>query len=478
MAWDQVEPTPPHLTYLVLSSFLILYALFSVFIRNRLHIAEPPLATLIGILLGPRVANVFTPAQWGLGDTTMQEVTRVIVAVQCFTIGVELPQQYFNNHWKSVAWMIGPVMSFGWLICGLFVWLLFDVPYEVALVISACLTPTDPVLASSILANSVFSERIPKRIKDFLGAESGCNDGTAFPFLYIGLSIVQTGTSFGTTFKQWFLITILWQCAFGIFVGLVIGRVANWALRYSDKRELIARPTYVVFYLLLALFCVGVASTLGLDDFLVAFSAGAMFAHDGWFASRTAKSSLGNIVDLLLNSSFFVYFGASIPWSSFTSSEAESSVAGLTVGKLVGLFVLIILFRRIPIVLGLKPLIGDLATWTEALFAGHFGPMGVGALFLAIEARAQLETDTAEPLPHPPPLGSLPHDRQRAVELVWPVICFIVMGSIFLHGFSTLAISIGSHYARPESERAPLLGGEQDGLGGMLHEDDNESDSG
>jgi hypothetical protein len=49
MAWSQLEPTGPHLTYLVLTSFLIVYALFSLMIRNRLHLSEPPLATLFGI---------------------------------------------------------------------------------------------------------------------------------------------------------------------------------------------------------------------------------------------------------------------------------------------------------------------------------------------------------------------------------------------------------------------------------------------
>jgi len=50
MAWSQLEPTGPHVTYVFLSFFLILYALFSLMIRNRLHLSEPPLATLFGIV--------------------------------------------------------------------------------------------------------------------------------------------------------------------------------------------------------------------------------------------------------------------------------------------------------------------------------------------------------------------------------------------------------------------------------------------
>jgi NhaP-type Na+/H+ or K+/H+ antiporter len=65
MAWKQLEPTGPHVTYLTLTSFLILYALFSLLIRNRLHLSEPPLATIFGIITGPRALNFIRPYDWG-----------------------------------------------------------------------------------------------------------------------------------------------------------------------------------------------------------------------------------------------------------------------------------------------------------------------------------------------------------------------------------------------------------------------------
>ena len=272
MAWKQLEPTSTHLTILVLSSFLIIYALFSLFIRNRLHLSEPPLAALVGIIFGPAGANILRPVEWGMDDGFTQELTRIVLGVQCFAVGVELPRTFFRKHWKSVAMLLGPVMTFGWLICALFIWLLFDTGIPTALVISACLTPTDPVLAASILSNSQFSTRVPTRIKHILSAESGCNDGISFPFLYVGLSIL-TGATAADGLKQYFLITLLWQCTLGIIIGFVIGDIAYRLLRYSDGKGMVGQASYLVFYLLLALFCVGVASTLGVD---VSFS---MFAY-------------------------------------------------------------------------------------------------------------------------------------------------------------------------------------------------------
>jgi len=463
--WDVLEPTAPHIAYLTISTFLIVYALFSLLIRDRLHLSEPPLAVFFGILLGPQVLKVLTPQQWGMDDQVIQELTRVILGIQCFAVGVELPKFYFARHWKSVLYFLGPIMTFSFAITALFAALVFKTSIPTALIIGACLSPTDPVLSASVLSNSHFSNRVPKRLRHLLAAESACNDGMSFPFLYIGL-VALNQPSLGQSLKQWFLVTILWQCLLGICLGLIIGRTANRALRFSEGKDYITQSSFMVFYLLLAILSVGVASILGSDDFLVAFGAGVGFAHDGWFSNKTKQLPFPTIIDMMLNSSIFVLFGAIIPWNEFRPSSITPNCG---VWQLFFFVVLVLLFRRIPMVLALKPWIPDIRTYREALFSGHFGPMGVGALFLAIETRAQLETGTSHPLGKP----RTPHkpytEKEKAIFLVWPVICFVVLCSTFVHGLSMIAISLGGHFGRPKGERAPLIGGEREGLDGMEH---------
>lgn len=471
MAWidKQLEPTPSHLTYLILSTFLILYVLFSQFIRNRLHLSEPPLATLIGIIFGPNSLGVIDPTSWGWEDNITQEATRLILSVQVFAVGVELPRKYFTRHWRSVAMLLGPVMTFGWLVSALFVYLIFKTEFTTALIVSACLTPTDPVLAASVLNTSQFAHRVPRRLRHMLSAESGCNDGISFPFLYIGIYFLIQKSA-GSAVKEWVLGTLLWQCLLGTVLGAIIGVSANHALRLAHGSSYVGSSFFFVFYFLMALFCTGVGSTLGTDDFLLAFGAGTGFAWDGWFANKTKDAHLPDILDLLLNASMFVYFGAIIPWDKFVATEFTPEFSPW---KLVGLLVLILLFRRLPIVLALKRWIPDIKTYREALFCGHFGPMGLGALFLVIEATAHLETDTSLPLPHPP----AHHPNKVAIETMYPIVCFIILGSIMVHGLSVAFISVGSHYSRPKGERAPLIGGEMDGLDAMVHQEGSDAES-
>ncbi|EME46457.1 hypothetical protein DOTSEDRAFT_70456 [Dothistroma septosporum NZE10] len=486
MVWSQIEATPPHVSYLLLSTFLISYVHFTKFLRNRLHLSEPPIALVVGIILGPQVLGWVTPNfirggygrhepdlhGWGWGDNVIQEATRVIVGIQVFAVGVELPKYYASRHWRSVAMMLGPVMAVGWLICAFLCWLIFRTDIPTAMVIAACLTPTDPVLAASILSNSQFSVRVPKRLKDMLSAETGCNDGISFPFLYLGLYLLTQPTG-DMALRDWFLITLLWQCVFGTFVGIVIGTFFNWTLRFSEARDYIDRAGFVVFYLLLALFSVGVGSTLGSDDFLVAFGAGYGFARDGWFSQKTKQTALPQIIDLLLNNAMFVYFGTILPWNAFKPSDITPWV---TPGRLVGFLVLVLLFRRIPVMLAVYRWTPDIKTMTEAFFCGHFGPMGLGALFLAIEARAVLENGTSKPDAHPPVFVPPFTNRERAIEMVWPIISFVVFGSTVVHGLSVLVLSVASHFRRDKRDRAPLLAAETDPLQGMEHgEGDGES---
>ena len=464
MSWfsKQLDATPPHTTYIILATFLILYALFAHFIRNRLHLSEPPLATLVGIIFGPQGIHLIDPSKWGMADKVMHESTRVIVGVQVFAIGVELPKAYFARHWKSVAMLLGPVMTFSWLITALFVYWLMKTDFSTALVIGACLSPTDPVLAASVLGDSHFANRVPRRLRHLLSAESGCNDGVSFPFIFVGVYSILKST-FSSAFQDWVVSTILWQCTLGLLLGVLIGHISNRALRYSEANEYTNTASLFVFYFLLALFSIGVASTLGLDDFLVAFGAGMGFAWDGWFANKTKETHLPEIIDLLLNSAMFVYFGSIIPWAEF---KPDFGIPSLTPVRLLLLLLLIILFRRIPIVLLLKNWIPDIRTYREALFCGHFGPMGLGALFLVIEARAELETSTSDPLPNAP--AHSPH--KKTIEIIWPVVSFIIFGSTIIHGLSVALISVGGHYSRDEGERASLLGAETDALTGMEHD--------
>ena len=435
--WDQLSVNKPHLAYLIIGGFTSLFMLCSLFVKEKLYIGEATVATLCGVIFGPHAANLFNPLSWGNTDQITLECSRVVLVVQCFAVGVELPKAYMERHWNSVVFLLVPVMTFGWLITSLFIWWMVEpLSWLESLMCAACVTATDPVLASSVVGKGKFAKRVPKHLRDLLSAESGCNDGMAFPFIYLSFYLIHYQLEAKEVTFHWICNTILYECIFGCIYGVLIGYMGRHAIKWADRRDLIDRESFLVFYFVLALFAAGTGATLGTDDLLVGFAAGVGFSNDGWFTEKTEESHVSNVIDLLLNLAYFVYLGSIIPWEQY-----NNPVIGLTPWKLVIIAIFVVLFRRIPIMMALKPLIPDIKTWREALFAGHFGPIGVGAIFAAILARAELETDTTLPLAVVP---TDPNTENYAiVQIIWPLTTFLVITSILVHGSSIAVFTLG-----------------------------------
>ncbi|CAZ86286.1 unnamed protein product, partial [Tuber melanosporum] len=182
---SNIQINKPHLAYTILGGFTSIFMLVSLFIKEKLYIGEATVATICGIIFGPSAAGLFDPQTWGNVDQITLEASRIVLVVQCFAVGVELPKKYMERHWKSVVFLLIPVMTWGWLITSLIIWWMIpSLNWLDSLTVAACVTATDPVLASSVVGKGKFARRIPKHLRDILSAESGCNDGMAFPFIY------------------------------------------------------------------------------------------------------------------------------------------------------------------------------------------------------------------------------------------------------------------------------------------------------
>lgn len=97
MTFSPFEVTAPHLAYAFLGGFVVIFGLFSLFIKERLYIGEAPIATVVGIIIGPHGLKLFDPYGWAgakeeIGDEITLEVTRVVIALSVFAVGVELPK--------------------------------------------------------------------------------------------------------------------------------------------------------------------------------------------------------------------------------------------------------------------------------------------------------------------------------------------------------------------------------------------------
>lgn len=327
-----------------------------------------------------------------------------------------------KRHWRSIFFLLGPCMVWGWLVSGLLIWAMIPgLTYLSSIVISACLSPTDPILAQAVVGGKFADKHVPSHIRHLLSAESGCNDGAAFPFLYIALFLTLDKSS-AHAVGEWFYYTWLYEILMGTIIGTLLGWTVRKVMQFSERKGLIDRQSFVAQYVSLAILSIGICTLLGSDDLLAAFACGTAFAWDGAFNKATEDSMFSNVIDLLFNCACFIYIGAIIPFKDFGNAAFH-----LSVWRLIVLAILILLLRRMPIILALYKFIPDLKTFREAVFVGWFGPMGVGAIFIATLARHHI----------PEPVNDGDTSQVDLLqETIVPIVSMLVLASVLTHGLS------------------------------------------
>lgn len=439
MVWSQLDVTKAHVAYAVVAVFSTCFSLCSLFVKEKLYLGEASVATIYGLIVGPHCLNWFNPLSWGNYFYITLEISRVLLCIEIVAVSVELPKKYVLKHWFPLFLLLIPCMTAGWLIIGVFIYLIIPgLHFSHGLLISACVTATDPILAQAVVGKGKFAKRVPAHLRNLLSAESACNDGVSVPFVYLALNIILHGGHSSEVAKEWICVTVLYECGFGCIMGSVIGYTGRKALKFAENHDLIDHESFLAFYIMLALLCAGFGSILGVDDLLASFCAGTAFAWDGWFTHRTEESNVSTVIDILLNMAYFVYFGSIIPWQEF-----NDTALGLNCWRLICIALVVLCLRRIPAVLSTKMINPDIKNWKEAFFVGHFGPIGVGAVFAAIIAISDLEADVLHISHGPSTNYPVESEYYQLIRIVWPTVCFLIVTSIVVHGSSVAVLTLG-----------------------------------
>jgi sodium/hydrogen antiporter len=144
---------------------------------------------------------------------------------------------------------------------------------------------------------------------------------------------------------------------------------------------------------------------------------------------------------MLLNLSIFIWYGAVCPWASFRLNDVIPTY------RLVFLGVLILLFRRVPVVLSMHTYISEIEHFQQAAFVGFFGPIGVSAIFYLYVSIDFLNAVTVDGTP----TGAVREDARHLQDVMRVVIWFLAICSIVVHGLSVPIGKLGYHLPRTMS---------------------------
>jgi len=427
------------LWFIVVGALLIAMALGSSVLK-RLPLSTSLLYLLVGYLLG----------RFGLGQLDpyvqaklLEHLTEVAVIVSLFTAGLKLRAPLRDSQWRTAVRLasLAMVLTVG-LVTAAGVWLL-GLPLGAAVLLGGVLAPTDPVLASDVQVEHPFQR---DTLRFGLTGEAGFNDGTAFPFVMLGLGLLGLHP-LGEGLWRWVAVDLVWAVVAGLGVGTLLGGAVGRVVLYLRRthREAVGLDDFLALGLIALSY--GLALLINAYGFLAVFAAGLALRR---IEKKSNQGKPPKAVEQAAEAS-------ANPESATHPEHAPAYMANAVLnfneqierlGEVSLVVVLGLLLARLPLpsealwftpllLLVVRPLsvglslLGSSTSRAQRGLMGWFGIRGIGSLYYLFYA---LNHGVPEPL---------------ARQLV-PLVLTVVAVSIVVHGVSVTPLM--QRYGRSNSE--------------------------
>jgi sodium/hydrogen antiporter len=252
----------------IVGALLIAVALFGTVLK-RLPLSTSMLYLAVGFALGP--------AGWGLmsadpfpNSVLIERAAEVAVLISLFAAGMKLSLPLSDKRWHlplrlaltSMVITVALIALIGSLVLGL--------SLGAAVLLGAILAPTDPVLASDVQVENATDR---DQLRFSLTGEGGLNDGTAFPFVMLGLGLLGVH-DLGALGWRWIAVDVIWAGGTGLIIGALLGTAIGKLVVYLriEHKEAVGLDEFLVLGLIAISY--GAALLAHAYGFLAVFAAG------------------------------------------------------------------------------------------------------------------------------------------------------------------------------------------------------------
>ena len=275
------DPNTFTLACIIVGTLLIAKTLVGSFL-SRLPLSAAMVYLGVGVAMSPLGFGLIRLD--ALKDVVLLErLTEIAVLISLFTSGLKLELPLKDKRWRiplqlasvSMVVTVGAITVVGVYLLGL--------SLGASVLLGAILAPTDPVLASDV---QVANPGDRDRLRFGLTGEGGLNDGTAFPFIMLGLGLLglhELGDSSdlmnvvgltGFTGWRWWAVDVVWAVFGGLGLGYALGALVGRAIIYLRTRHLEALGSDEFIALGLIALTYGLALLSLTYGFLAVFAAG------------------------------------------------------------------------------------------------------------------------------------------------------------------------------------------------------------
>jgi len=339
--------------------------------------------------------------------TMVEYATELIVIVSLLGVGLAIDRKYGWKEWKQVApllWLTMPLCIAGVAWMG---WAWLGLAPAAALLLGACLAPTDPVLARAVQVGPP-GEFCRDDVRFNLSAEAGFNDSLAFPFVYLAIALSMYSPDVDM-FAKWLGIDVVWRIAAGYGIGWLTGKAASWLVfRNSSEDDEKDGPGFLegregLFVVALLFIAYGVAEMIQGYGFIAVFI-GAVTARQCERRHDLHKRTHGFIdqIERLMLVAILIFFGGLLASGVLEALTWWSAALGVVM------------------LLILRPLAGAIAMsrsglpWQARWAVGFLGIRGLGSVYYLSYGQVNGK------------FGNL--------EILWSTVAFVILLSIIIHG--------------------------------------------
>ncbi len=370
-----------------------------------LNITEPLLALLFGIFIGPQILDLVSFSTPEEELKLFKKALEFTMAIALMATALRIPVDFIKRNLRSQLLVVGLGILGMFLASAAIVYFLTGLSLLASFLLGAIITPTDPVVASTIVSGDKAEKYLPSRLRHTISFESGVNDGLVFPIIILLIGLFPTEDK---NFIQWLLNDLLYANILVIIVALFTGWCFGKLMHHTHKKGYMTPKAILPFSVALAFALFSGLELLNMNGIFGVFIGGLAFSRQISKNEIIEEEQVQESMDRLFTIPVFVIFGIILPWADWAAFG----------GIAIALILAILIFRRLPaflLFLKLAPLFKNLR---DKLILGWFGPIGVAALFYAIHAK-----------------------EKTGVNDFWIYTSLIVAASTLVHGFSSKPFS-------------------------------------
>jgi NhaP-type Na+/H+ or K+/H+ antiporter len=397
----------PYILWLTGTGVLIVLVAWLPLALKRLPLSLPIICIGVGVAVFSLPAVPFKPMPLALPSLT-ERFTEFVVIIALMGAGLKLDRAFQWQRW-SVTWRmlavtmplsIGAITILGHWGLGLSV--------VTALLLGASLAPTDPVLAADVQVGPPKSGA-EDDVRFGLTSEAGLNDGFAFPFVNLAITLALVAGTGKPWASEWVLHDVLWEIAAGVALGWIIGRLFGWLTFHVPAETRLAQTGDGLIAIAATFISYGVTELCEGYGFLAVFVTALALRrshrdHEFNHQMHTLTEQVERIAMMVL----LILFGGAL---------INGLLEPLGWGDWLVAFAIILIVRPLS---GMIGMIGHKADLSEKLTLAFFGIRGVGSFYYLAYA--------------------LNHAAFPEPDRLWAIVGLVALLSILLHGLTVTPI--------------------------------------